>query len=121
ILKKQIPGVPLRIWVPGCSTGEEAYSIAITFLEYMAERDLTLPFTIFATDISEQAIETARLGIYSEKDVKEAVPPQSLAKYFDKVKEGYRIKRTLRDYFVFSRHDLTSNPPFAKMDLISCR
>lgn len=120
IIKNRIPGAPLRIWVPGCSTGEEAYSIAITLLEYLGENSLKIPFQIFATDISEQAVQVARTGSYSERETKD-LSPALLKKYFDKVKEGYRIKRNIRDYFVFSRHDLTSNPPFAKMDLISCR
>jgi len=120
LMKTQISGIPLRIWVPGCSTGEEAYSIAISLLEFAEEQKRAIPFQIFATDISEAAVEKARAGYYEVNQV-ENISKSRLTNFFDVHKDGYKIKRAIRDSCVFSRHDLTSNPPFAKIDLISCR
>jgi two-component system CheB/CheR fusion protein len=120
LLKNKLASAPLRVWVPGCSTGQEAYSIAISLLEFSKTLKEKFSFQIFATDISEQAVQEARDGYYEENELK-SVSLNLLKKYFDKTKDGYRIKRSVRELFVFSRHDLTVNPPFAKMDLISCR
>ncbi len=120
LVKDRIGDVPIRVWVPGCSTGEEAYSLAILLHEFLDESREAIAFQIFATDISDQAIERARIGAYSEADLK-GLSDIRLKKYFDKSKEGYKIKKSIRDCCVFSRHDLTGNPPLAKMNLISCR
>jgi two-component system CheB/CheR fusion protein len=120
LLKERIPGVPLRFWVPGCSTGEEPYSLAISMFEVLADFEDKPPFQIFATDISESAIEKARSGLYSEAETA-GVSQARLKKFFEKTKDGYKIKKEVRDACIFSRHDLISNPPFAKMNLISCR
>ncbi len=111
---------PFRIWVPGCATGEEAYSIAISFFEAMDAHAGSIPIQIFATDISEEAIRKARLGIYPETISKD-VSKSRLSRFFEKTKGGYKVSKQLRDTCVFSKHDCTINPPFAKVDLISCR
>jgi len=111
---------PIRIWVPGCSTGEEAFSIAICLKEYFEETGSAYPVQIFASDVSSTAIEKARNGIYAES-IAADISPQRLSRYFLKVEGGYQIGKSLREMCVFSRHDLTRDPPFSKLDLISCR
>lgn len=109
-----------RVWVPGCSTGEEAYSLAICLAEFLAEQHRTPAIKIFGSDLSERAIETARTGLYAESEVK-GVSPERLARFFEQTEGRYRIGKQVRDLCVFVRHDLTRDPPFAKLDLISCR
>jgi two-component system CheB/CheR fusion protein len=118
-LKGRDPGVPIRVWVAGCSTGEEAYSIAILILEYLEENALHTPLQLFASDISESAIQKARSGLYD--DSLQGVSNSRLRRYFEKVSSGYRISKIVRDSCIFSTHDVTRDPPFAKVDLISCR
>jgi two-component system CheB/CheR fusion protein len=113
-------GEPLRVWVPGCSTGEEAYSIAITLLEFLEQRAPATPVQVFGTDISAPAVESARAGTYSETAVVN-VSPERLKRFFVKVGDGYQISKQVRDRCVFARHDLGKDPPFSKLDLISCR
>jgi two-component system CheB/CheR fusion protein len=120
ILKHKRGGESIRIWVPGCSTGEEVYSIGIIFLETIGEIAPNLQCQIFATDISELAIARARSGFYTE-NIKQDVTPERLRKYFIKTAEGYRIAKTVRDMCIFARQDLTKDPPFSKLDLVSCR
>ena len=110
---------PIRIWVPGCATGEEAYSIAICLMEFLDEAEVSLPFEIFATDISETAIEKARAGTYTEAALAH-VSPKRLARFFTRSEHGYRVAKIIRDVCVFARHDVTQDPPFSKLDLISC-
>lgn len=120
LLKNKPKGSTIRIWVPGCSTGEEVYSIAISLLEFLNKSGKQNPIQIFATDISEHAIQKARFGQYSESVV-QGLSKERLKRFFDKVEGGYQINKTVRDLCLFSRHDVTSDPPFAKLDLISCR
>src|SRR5579872_1772735 len=110
---------PIRIWVPGCATGEEAYSIAICFMEFMQEKRVSLPFEIFATDISETAIEKARTGIYAESALTH-VSARRLARFFTRSEGGRQIAKTVRDVCVFAKHNVTQDPPFSRLDLISC-
>ncbi|MBP6219030.1 MAG: PAS domain-containing protein [Oligoflexales bacterium] len=110
----------IRIWVAGCSTGEEAYSLAISFLEFLGETGSRTPIQIFATDISESAIKRARAGVYPES-IERIVSTERLRRFFDKVEGGYKISKGVRDLCLFSKHDVTSDPPFAKLDLVSCR
>jgi len=110
----------IRIWVAGCATGEEAYSIAISLQEYFAETGHTYQVTIFASDISATAVERARSGKFSET-IAGNVSPQRLNRYFSKVEGGYQIDKALREMCIFSRHDLIHDPPFSKLDLISCQ
>jgi len=109
---------PIRIWVPGCSTGEEAYSIAICLVEFLEQAGLGLPFEVFATDISENAIEKGRAGRYTEGALTH-VSPQRLARFFTRSEHGYQIAKSIRDTCVFARHDVSQDPPFSKLDLIS--
>jgi two-component system, chemotaxis family, CheB/CheR fusion protein len=110
---------PIRIWVPGCSTGEEAYSIAISLIEFLEEAEVKLSFEVFATDISETAIEKARGGTYSDEALAE-VSPQRLARFFTRTERGYQIGKVVRDACVFARHNVAQDPPFSRLDLISC-
>ncbi len=111
---------PIRIWVPGCSTGEEVYSIAIALLEFLGDRALQFPLQIFATDLSDSALEKARAGIYLE-NIKVDVDPGRLQRFFVKMDQGFQINKMIREECVFARHDLTKDPPFSRLDLISCR
>lgn len=111
---------PIRIWVAGCSTGEESYSIAIAILEYMDNVGINLPVQIFATDISEVSIRKARSGVYPE-NISSTISPERLRRFFVKVEGGYRVGKTVRDMCIFARQDVTSDPPFSTIDLITCR
>jgi two-component system, chemotaxis family, CheB/CheR fusion protein len=113
-------GVPIRIWVAGCSTGEEAYSIAICLLEFLDSQPIKPPIQLFATDISDRAIEKARSGIYQQSLVAD-VSPERLQRFFVPVEGGYQIRKSVRELCVFAKQDLCSDPPFSKLDLISCR
>lgn len=113
-------GNSIRIWVPGCSTGEEVYSLAICLLESLGARAEDFTIKMFGTDLSEEAIETARIGRYPETAVV-GVAPERLSRYFDRAEGGYQIAKRIRDLCVFVKHDLTCDPPFVKLDLISCR
>jgi two-component system, chemotaxis family, CheB/CheR fusion protein len=110
---------PIRIWVPGCSTGEEAYSIAICFTEFLEEAEASFPFEVFATDISETAIEAARAGIYTDAALAH-VSPRHLKRFFSKVERGHQIDKSIRDVCVFARHNMAHDPPFSRLDLVSC-
>jgi two-component system CheB/CheR fusion protein len=110
---------PIRIWVPGCATGEEAYSIAICLMEFLDDAKVSVPFEIFATDISETAIETARAGAYKDAAVAH-VSPQRLARFFTRAERRYQVAKRIRDVCVFARHNVAQDPPFSKLDLISC-
>ena len=113
-------GEPIRAWVPACSTGEEAYTIAIIFSEHQ-EQHRHIDFKIFASDIDKKALARAGAGLFSESIAHELSPPL-LEKYFDKVpQQGYRAKKKIREHIVFSVHNLISDPSFIRMDLISCR
>jgi two-component system CheB/CheR fusion protein len=114
------PETSIRVWVPGCATGEEAYSIAICLLEFLGETATNIPIQIFGTDINEMAIEKARSGIYT-KSITTDVSAQRLRRFFVKVDSGYQISKSVRELCVFAKQDLTSDPPFSKLDLISCR
>ncbi len=116
-------GSVIRVWVPGCSTGEEAYSIAILLRERMEELKRHFKVQVFATDIDRKAINLARAGVYPSSIVAD-VSPERLAHFFcEEHPEGgsYRIHKTVRDMLIFSEHDLIKDPPFSKLDLISCR
>ena len=120
IFTHRTPGQSLRIWVPGCASGEEVYSFAICVLEYLADRQFDAQIRIFGSDVSRHAIETARAGLYPESLAQE-ISPERLRKFFVKAPDGYQVSKSLRDLCVFARHDLCKDPPFSKMDLVSCR
>ena len=111
---------PIRVWSAGCSTGEEAYSIAILFQEVMEELQVRRDVKIFATDVDSRAIEQASKGIYSENIIDD-VTPDRLAKFFIKLNDQYQISKEIRRMIVFATHNMFSDPPFGKLDMISCR
>lgn len=110
----------IRIWVAGCATGEEVYSIAISLLEYLHDTGCSFPVKIFGTDISTRAIEFARSGVYAENIATE-VSEQRLLRFFTKTDSGFQINKTVREVCVFARHDVTKDPPFSSLDLVTCR
>lgn len=120
LLKHKKESEPIRIWAVGCSSGEEVYSLAICLLEFLGSQGSKVPIKFFGSDLSEQAIGTARTGLYPAAKL-EGVSAEQLARYFDREEGGYRVNKCVRDCCVFVKHDLTRDPPFAKLDLISCR
>ncbi len=114
------PGETMRVWVPGCSTGEEAYSLAMVLREVMAQFGQELGLQVFATDIDPYAIEKARAGIYPGS-VAADISPERLQRYFIKENSTYRVKKEIRDDIVFSVQDILKDPPFSRLDLLCCR
>ena len=110
----------LRFWVAACSTGEEAYSLAITVRECMEQMGVTRDIKIFATDIDRDAIHFAASGSYPES-IAADLSPRILSKYFHKRDDNFQIARTIREMVVFAQHNLIKDPPFTNLDLISCR
>ena len=119
LLKRKNPGESLRIWVPACATGEEAYSIAMILLEIQESKTNTIPVQIFATDLSEQAISKARIGIYTNKEL-ETVSPKRIQRFFIKADGGFRVNKAVREICVFAPHNILRDPPFSRLDFISC-
>jgi len=111
---------PLRIWIPGCATGEEAVSFAICILEYLGEKAMSTQIQIFATDLNEKAIEKARSGIYL-KSALQNISPQRLRRFFIKTDGKYQVIKTIRDICIYAPHNLLKDPPFSRMDVISCQ
>ena len=111
---------PIRIWVAGCSTGEEVYSIAICLLEFLDDWQSSPTIQIFGTDISDFAIEKARAATYIPSLV-EGISPERLRRFFDKVEGGYQVSKFVRQMCVFAKQNLIGDPPFSHLDLISCR
>lgn len=120
LLRNRTADQPIRIWVPGCASGEEVYSLAMLILEHPGALPFETPIQIFGTDISERSIEKARAAIYAESIVSD-VSPERLRRFFTKVEGGYQVAKRLRDLCVFARQNLASDPPFSRLDLISCR
>jgi two-component system, chemotaxis family, CheB/CheR fusion protein len=112
----------LRIWICGCSTGEEAYSIAILLREQMEISSRNFSVQIFATDIDSRAIATARAGLFPN-GIASDITPERLSRFFlaEPDGSGYRVQKNIREMLVFSEHDVNKDPPFSKLDLISCR
>lgn len=111
---------PLRIWHPCCSTGEEAYSMAILIKEYLESQNCTAEVLIFASDLDEGALAQARAGQYSEA-IEASVGPERLATWFTRTNGGYQVARQLREMVVFAHHSLIKDPPFSRLDLLVCR
>ena len=109
---------PVRVWVPGCSTGEEVYSLAIALKESVAED--SVPIRVFATDVDEEAIQEARAGRYP-KTVSEYVSPERLRRFFVERRDEYQIAKSVRDMCVFAGQNVLTDPPFSRIDLIACR
>ncbi|HEY3913087.1 MAG TPA: chemotaxis protein CheB [Verrucomicrobiae bacterium] len=127
-LEQYLPGLfkdkthndPVRVWVPACATGEEAYSIAMLLLEHTRDLELPPPIQVFACDLDEDAIRVARAGLYPDAIVAD-VSEERLRRFFIKDHRGYRVRHELREMVLFAAHDLLKDPPFSRMDLISCR
>ena len=111
---------PMRVWVLGCSTGQEAYSLAMAFTEAAGKAHRPPKLQVFATDLNEANLEKARAGLYARTAVQD-LSPERLKRFFVEEDGGYRIIKTLREQVVFARQNLISDPPFSRMDLISCR
>ncbi|MBD3884554.1 PAS domain-containing protein [Phormidium tenue FACHB-886] len=121
IAQNKSADVPIRIWVAGCSTGEEVYSIAICLLEFLEDQSVQFPIQIFATDISEVSIDKARAGIYAENQMVE-VSTARRRRFFHTIEgDRFQINKAVRELCVFARQNLGSDPPFSNLDLISCR
>lgn len=118
--KGKSPETPIRVWVPGCSTGEEAYSLAISLFEFLGDTVNKPPIQVFATDINEADLDIARASIYPES-IRQEVSLERLQRFFEKVEGGYRVINLIRDMCVFAKHDVTKDPPFSKLELISFR
>jgi len=121
LLKQRPPGMPIRIWVPGCATGEEVYSLAICLHEFLGKNRHNKAIQIFGTDISEAMVARSRAGVYPHS-IESQVSPERLRRYFQKTHNGnYQISKFIRDVCIFARQNVAEDPPFSKLDLISCR
>jgi two-component system CheB/CheR fusion protein len=110
----------IRIWVPGCSSGQEVYSLAIALFETLEQRIENFPVQFFGTDVSKTSVEQARAGVYPQAAVAD-LSPERLGRFFSKVEGGYQIGKSIRERCVFARQDITRDPPFSRLDLIVCR
>ena len=128
-LSKALPGLlqiaatgasSLRVWVPGCATGEEAYSLAMLFCEAMDKSGVNCAVQVFGTDLDSRAIEEARAGIYAP-GITADVSPERLDRCFSHDNNTYRVRKEIRETLIFAPHDLIKDPPFTKLDLIVCR
>lgn len=120
LLADRRPAAPLRAWVAGCSSGEEVYSLAMRLTEALEEVDRPQPITIFATDVDSEVLARAREGIYSADAIR-TISPERLHRFFVSTETGYQVKKSIRELCVFARHDVTSDPPFSRLDLVLCR
>jgi two-component system CheB/CheR fusion protein len=118
-LLKSSPQDTIRIWVAGCSTGEEVYSLAISLVEFLEGRPDAPRVTIYGTDINEQSLRKARGALYSERAVS-GVSPERLARFFTVAPGGYKIAKSIRELCVFAAHDVTRDPPYSRIDLLTC-
>jgi two-component system, chemotaxis family, CheB/CheR fusion protein len=120
VCEGRAPKAPVRIWVPGCASGEEVYSIAIALMEYLGDRPAPAGIQIFGTDVSDAALDKARAGAYLD-NIAQEISNERLERFFVKQNGHYRIAKNIRDLCVFARHDITRDPPFSRLDLVSCR
>jgi two-component system CheB/CheR fusion protein len=120
LVRNHAPDQPLRIWIAGCSTGEETYSIAMLFLEQIAAANRTIKLQVFASDVDPDAVARARDGLYPET-IEADVSPERLARFFAKDDHGYRVTPEMRAVVVFTVQDVLADPPFSRLDLVSCR
>jgi two-component system CheB/CheR fusion protein len=120
LLENRSARTPIRLWVSGCASGEEAYSLAICLAEFLEQARSNCPVQVFASDINSALVEQARRGFYPE-DISVDVNPQRLLRYFTRTNDGYRINKDIRERCVFATHDLIKDPPYSRLDLITCR
>src|SRR4029453_2250903 len=121
IIAAKTANEPIRIWVPGCSTGQEAYSIAMALIEFFDDQVSKPDIQIFATDLSDPAsLDKARAGIYPNS-IQSEVTPERLRRFFHQEDHIYRIQKSIRGLCIFARQNVAAGPPFSHIDLISCR
>jgi two-component system CheB/CheR fusion protein len=120
LFKNRKPNDIIRVWTPACATGEEAYSLAICIFEYLKDKALSTSIQIFGTDLNDTAIDKARSGLYRQSAL-ENLSPQRLNKFFQKADGQYQVIKAIRDMCIFATHNLLQDPPFSRMDLISCQ
>ena len=120
LFEGRAPDENVRVWSVGCATGEEAYSLAMLLLEEAARRDASPTIQIFASDLHERSLAKAREGFYPG-DIEADVSPERLRKYFHKENSGYRVRKEIRELVVFTPHNIMADPPFSRIDLVSCR
>jgi two-component system CheB/CheR fusion protein len=120
LIEETPPGRPLRVWVPGCATGEEAYSLAILLCELADALPTPPPIQVFASDIDDEALAVAREGLYP-RTIAGDVTAERLARFFRKEAGGYRVSPEVSEKILFAHHDLLEDPPFSRLDLVSCR
>ncbi len=120
LVKNQKPGMPLRVWIAGCSSGEEAYSLAILFREHVTASKKQIELQFFASDVDADAVAIAREGKYPTS-IEANVSPERIARFFSKDDHGYRVSTELRSTVIFTVQDVISDPPFSRLDMVSCR
>ncbi|HET9401345.1 MAG TPA: chemotaxis protein CheB [Candidatus Acidoferrales bacterium] len=120
IFKNRTGDAAIRIWTPGCATGEETYSLAIALLEFLGDRAQHIQVQFFGTDVSDASVSKARAGFYTE-NIHGDVSAERLRRFFIKAEGGYRVSKNIRDLCIFAQHNVLSDPPFSQMDLICCR
>jgi two-component system CheB/CheR fusion protein len=120
IIKNKSEKSPIRIWVPGCATGEEVYSLAICLVEFLEERRLKIPIQVFGTDVSDNVIEKARIGMYIE-NIEIDVSAKRLERFFNRVNNSYQVDKQIREMCIFAKQNILTDPPFSHVDIISCR
>ena len=120
IMKNRASEASIRVWTPGCASGEETYSVAMALLEFLGDKATQIPIQFFGTDVSDASVAKARAGIYPE-NIQGDVSPERLRRFFNRVEGGYRISKSIRDVCIFAQHNVLNDPPFSQMDLICCR
>jgi two-component system CheB/CheR fusion protein len=120
LLRHHPPDLPVRVWVPGCATGEEVYSLAIALMDVVAHQKRPKTLQLFGTDLSDESIQRARAGRYPAS-IAATVPPAQLQRHFIEAPGGYQVSKTVRDACVFARHNMLADPPFFRLDVVSCR
>lgn len=120
VVDKRSREEPIRVWVPGCSSGEEVYSVLIALSEFLEEGNHRFPIQFFGTDLSEGAIAKSRAATYGET-IEQDVSPERLRRFFTRAGAGYEINKSLRDLCIFAKHNVVTDPPFGKLDLVTCR
>ncbi|HEX7899269.1 MAG TPA: CheR family methyltransferase [Planctomycetota bacterium] len=120
LMEKRSPKVPVRVWVPGCATGEEAYSLAMSMVEFLDEKGSSTGVQVFASDVSDPAIAKARAGVYPAS-IAADVSAERLRRFFTADNGNYQIAKRIRDMVLFARQDMTQDPPFSHLDILSCR
>lgn len=119
LFKHRTGNEPIRVWVPGCAAGQEAYSLAIILSEFIAEKSLHVSMQIFGTDVNKNSVEKARAGVYSPVEVAN-VSPERLERFFEVADDGYRISKSIRRVCIFAPQNVFADPPFSRLDIISC-